>query len=113
MIVAPRTRMRPRRPVALLAIAFAFCGITQSAVKCEESAAHLAECCPSFVANFLKCETPQFPTGCAEVDVESDQARCILGRSCAELQADGTCDRATAVWTKNQTTTQDNFPVCR
>jgi hypothetical protein len=99
--------------VALLAIAFAFCGITEEAVLCEESAAHLSECCPFFRPHFLKCETPSFPTGCAEVDVESDQARCILGRSCSELQADGTCDRALSQWTEGETPTPDRWPVCR
>lgn len=45
--------MRARRPAALLAVAFAFCGLTEDAVLCEEAAAHLEECCPSFRPRFL------------------------------------------------------------
>lgn len=111
LLVIPRPRLRARRPVALLAVAFAFCGFTEEAVLCEEAAAHLSECCPSFEPTFLRCETPSFPTGCAEVDAKTEESRCIVKRSCAELRADGTCDRACAAWTQGQPAA--GTPVCR
>jgi hypothetical protein len=105
-----RPRLRARRPAALL-VALAFCGLTEDAVLCEEAAAHLEDCCPSFRPTFLRCETPDL-VGCAEVDVKTDEARCILGRSCEELRGGGTCDRAIAAWTYGRPTAE-TFPVCR
>jgi hypothetical protein len=98
--------------VALLAIAFAFCDLSEDAVLCEESAAHLSECCPGFAPRFLNCDTPEL-VGCSMVDVQSDQARCILSRSCAQLRADGTCDRAIAQWTNPDPLRPNQQPVCR
>jgi hypothetical protein len=108
----PRPRLRARRPTALLAVALAFCGLTEDAVLCEEAAARLSQCCPGFSPNQLRCEMPTFPVGCAEVDVQTDESRCIMGRTCEDLRGDGTCDRAIAAWTVGFPPA-DTFPVCR
>lgn len=105
--------MRRKLPAALLAVVLAFCGFSEGAVLCEESAAHLSRCCPGFAPRFLRCEGPQFPSGCSSVDVDSGEARCLVSRSCAELRDDGTCARALSRWTNDGFATTDNAPVCR
>lgn len=76
--------------VALLLLAPAFCGFSEDAVVCEEAAARLKACCPLSPLPIV-CEAPDAMYGCAQVDIDSPLGRCILGRSCEDLRAGGTC----------------------
>jgi hypothetical protein len=77
-------------------------------VHCEEAVAHLSDCCPGFVARGFDCtEGP----GCNSPALLEDQGRCIEGKSCEALVADGTCDRARTVAEQGRGAVQGE--VCR
>ena len=100
--------MGSRRRIALAVLAgLATCALTDDEVHCEEAAARLADCCPGFDPAGLDCTTGR----CSGPTLGVDEDRCIRGRSCEALVADGTCARAVAV--AGGPAVPDPLPVCR
>jgi hypothetical protein len=68
-------------------------GISEQQFLCENAAAHLEECCPSFSATPALCQN----VGCnggEELWLAADESRCIQGRACDDLVAGDVCERA-------------------
>lgn len=74
----------------------------EDVVLCEEAVSYLTSCCDRFDAHAIACRYHYDSTesGCStSIDAESpalslDESRCIVGRSCAALRANGICARA-------------------
>jgi hypothetical protein len=68
-------------------------GFREDEVQCEETVAHLADCCSDFDPHAIDCK---YISGC-----DSDtypvftvaESRCIRDKSCAEVRRDGVCER--------------------
>ncbi len=101
-------RRRVLLVLALLGFALAPCA-TEDEVHCEEAAARLQRCCPGFDPRGLDCETRP---ACHTPRLSLDESRCIEGRSCESLVADGTCDRARYA-TGSGPSVPDPYPICR
>jgi len=73
---------------AVVSLSGAF-SIDRDEFACEEAAAHLAECCDGFDARSIICGG-----GCgyqARPDLDQTRSDCILGASCDDLVASGSC----------------------
>ena len=62
-------------------------------MHCENAVARLVECCAGFQAGLVSCE---YVEGCGVTypEISEDESRCIVGKSCGALVADGTCAAA-------------------
>ena len=94
--------------LAVVGLALAMCA-TDDEVHCEEAAARLAACCPGFDPRGLDC---QAGPGCHAPRIVADDGKCIEGKSCETLVADGTCDRARYV-AGSGPSVPNPYPVCR
>jgi hypothetical protein len=82
--------------VATLLVGAVVCcvGVREDELLCEEAAAHLAHCCPGFVATSLSCS---YTSGCGSTTYPAlsvAASQCINGESCSALVAGNVCERA-------------------
>lgn len=64
--------------------------VTEQELECEQAASYLARCCPGFDAHRLWCtEESGCPGSYPALAVPT--SKCLQGRSCEQLQADGWC----------------------
>lgn len=79
--------------VVLLFFSLGF-DLDRGELKCEQAAAHLAECCPDFVFRRDSCIQEG---GCTREEdsmlVASEESDCLRAESCDELVARGVCER--------------------
>jgi len=82
---------------AVLAAMTMTCGIRDDELHCEEAAAHLRDCCPSFDVHSIDCYYAQ--TGCGTIYpvITISESRCITSESCSALVQSGVCTRAQGV----------------
>ncbi len=69
-------------------------GIQEDELECEQALAHLHECCVKRDFSEISCRTT---AGCGSTTYPTYPtvvAVCIQEKSCAELAAEGICDRA-------------------
>ena len=74
------------------------CGYQESEMRCDEAAAHLADCCGS--ANIaVECEYDfiEVTNRTYGPGLTLSESQCILAMSCASLQTTGVCRRAQSV----------------
>ena len=66
-------------------------------LKCEQAAAHLADCCPDVVFTRQSCIQEG---GCSRGEdatlVASEESDCLRAESCDELESRGICERLLA-----------------
>lgn len=80
--------------IAVLAIGIMTCGIREDELRCEESVAHLVECCPGFDAKNINC---YYTEGCNNTyypAITVAESRCILNMDCPAIVSGGICERA-------------------
>ena len=71
------------------------CGIREDELRCEEAAAHLADCCPGFKPSILDCSYVP-GDGCVQhhdPDIHVEEARCMDGLDCAAIDKNDLCNR--------------------
>lgn len=73
-------------------------GFREDEVYCEEAAARLAKCCPSFDPRTIECSYVDSSSGCTyEVQypaIDEVTSRCIIDLDCGTMVSSGVCDRA-------------------
>ncbi|WP_437795827.1 hypothetical protein [Sorangium sp. So ce693] len=69
-------------------------GISEQEFLCENAAAHLEECCPSFSATPALCRQNVGCNGDEELWLTADESRCIQDRECGDLVASNVCEQA-------------------
>jgi hypothetical protein len=91
-----RARWRTAFTVSLLVWLTLACGIRQDEFVCESAVSRLQGCCPGFSGSSIDCTyvPPKACTGPVYPEIDDAQGECIEGRSCAELVAMGSCERA-------------------
>ncbi|WP_437682773.1 hypothetical protein [Sorangium sp. So ce131] len=80
--------------VTLLAPLVLGMGVGEQEFLCENAAAHLEQCCPSFTAAPALC---QENTGCGdeeEMRLTIAESLCIQDKECDDLVASNVCERA-------------------
>jgi hypothetical protein len=75
-------------------------GFREDEVECEQAVNRLKECCPNFVAQQLDCsyserlDCSDNVTGRQYPALSLDESRCVQSGACADLVANGVCERA-------------------
>lgn len=88
-------RMFKKLFIAVLAIGIMTCGIREDELRCEESVAHLVECCPGFDAKDIDCYyTESCESGNYYPAITIAESRCILNMDCPAIVSGGICERA-------------------
>jgi hypothetical protein len=72
---------------------------------CEEAVAHLASCCPDFIATNARCVYDHHSTdGCdsytkihEDPAISLTEAECVLDMDCGTIRQRGICERAAAM----------------
>ena len=102
-----RTWLIRAAAAAALAMMTMTCGVREDELRCEEAAAHLAECCAGFMPSILDC-TFVPADGCSpphEPSISIENSRCIDGLSCEQINKTDLCNRIVqAVQTNNPVT---------
>lgn len=85
------------------------CGIREAELRCEEAAAHMYACCPTFKKELLDCSDVPAPSGGTSPrhapDIALEAARCINALDCATLLQTDYCVRVEKNVTMRQTVT--------
>jgi hypothetical protein len=91
---SPRSVPSPL-PVVVFALAFLLlrCGdLRQDEIQCEEAAAHLKNCCPSFNASRVNCKYVEGCDGSTHPPLLSvETSQCIRATSCDSVVANNMC----------------------
>ena len=76
-------------------------GFREDEVYCEEAAARLAKCCPSFDPHTIECSFVDDSTYCSVhvqyPAIDEGTSKCILALDCGTMVSSGVCDRAARI----------------
>ena len=63
--------------------------------RCDESVAHLVDCCPDFDTTTISCREDllAFHNGGGGLDIGPTAADCLLEKSCGDVRAKNICTR--------------------
>jgi len=94
-----RFLLRVAAPTAILFLFAVHCssgGWGQDELDCQQAVAHLTDCCPSFPASSINCESENQGELCAHTvpAFSVTQSQCITSEDCSTLRSSGVCQRA-------------------
>ncbi|WP_437965536.1 hypothetical protein WMF04_38770 [Sorangium sp. So ce260] len=69
-------------------------GVSEQEFLCENAAAHLEECCPSFSATPALCQQNAGCDGGEDLWLTVDESWCVQDMECGDLVASNVCERA-------------------
>ena len=83
--------------VALFCTSAATCGVREDELQCEETVAHLQDCCPGYDPDFHAIDCTYKPPGpCVSEELPSlatSTAKCIRDLSCDIIRTKGLCEQ--------------------